>query len=138
MGAWASDTFGNDTACDWANELEKVEDLNFVEETLDAVLELGEEYLDSDEACRALSACEVIARLKGRHGLQNSYSEAVDKWVKAHPIEPPQELVVKAVDTIDRILGQDSELVELWSDAGEAKYAEWRGLVLDLRNRVQA
>ncbi len=30
MGAWAVDSFGNDTACDWAYGLEEVSDLSLV------------------------------------------------------------------------------------------------------------
>lgn len=65
MGAWDVDTFDNDTACDWAYDLADASDLSLVQQTLEAVLQTGDEYLEMDPACEALAACEVIARLKG-------------------------------------------------------------------------
>jgi hypothetical protein len=135
MGAWAADTFGNDTACDWAYGLEKVDDLSLVRQALEAVLAVGDDYLDADIAGESLAACEVIARLKGNWGLRNPYSETVDNWVKAHKIKPPENLIQTALTVIDRILAPPSELVKLWE---EEDATEWRGAVDDLRDRVRA
>ena len=133
MGAWDVDTFDNDTACDWSAELDDTTDLNLVREALAAVLDVGDEYLDSDDACIALAACEVIARLKGNWGKRDSYTEAVDKWVESHPQTPSAELVNAALAAIDRIRRQPSELLELWE---EADAAAWHAAVDDLRQRV--
>lgn len=132
MGAWAADTFGNDTACDWSCDLEDEDDLTFVEETLETVIE-EDDYLDSDEACEALAACEVIARLKGNWGVRNAYTEPVDAWVQAHPLKPSAELIALAIAAIERILGEESELRELWEETGDQ---EWFEAVKDLRRRV--
>lgn len=133
MGTWSEDTFGNDTACDWVYDLEEVDDLSLVHQTLDAVLNSDEEYLDADAACEGLAACEVIARLKGNWGLKNSYSEALDNWVTKHQTEPPEELVEMSLNVIDRVLAPQSELLELWEE-GDA--SEWLAAVADLRERV--
>jgi Domain of unknown function (DUF4259) len=135
MGAWSVDTFGNDTACDWAFKLEEIDGLDLVRQTLEAVLTGGDDYLDSDPASEALAACELIARLKGRPGLQNSYSETVDKWVEANRIAVPEALTKAAHLVIERILTPPSELLELWEE-GDA--SEWRASVADLRERVGA
>ncbi|MDX1521513.1 MAG: DUF4259 domain-containing protein [Anaerolineae bacterium] len=135
MGAWGVDTFDNDTACDWAYELEDVHDLSLVRETLDRVLAVGEAYLDADDGCEGLAACEVIARLKGNYGIRNAYTEAVDEWVKQHASLPTDDLVDPALAVIERVLTAPSELLELWEE-GDA--AEWRRAVEALRNRVAA
>ena len=135
MGTWGTDTFDNDSACDWSYELEKVEDLGVVRETLSGLLGFGNEYLDAPEACEGLAACEVIARLKGNWGVRNSYTEPVDKWVESHKIAPPEDLIQIAVTVIDRVLTAPSELLELWEDA-DAR--EWRNAVASLRSRVMA
>lgn len=135
MGAWAADSFGNDTACDWTYGLEKVDDLSLVREALEAVLEVQDEYLDADIASMGLAACEVIARLKGNCGLRNSYSERADRWVEQHRIQLPANLIHAALAVIDRILAPPSELRELWEE-GDA--SEWRQAVENLRERVQA
>jgi hypothetical protein len=134
MGAWDADTFDNDTACDWAYDLENVTDLSYVRDALNAVLEVGDDYLDSDEACRALAACEVIARLKGNWGKRNSYTETVDQWVESHPQVPPVDLIQSALAVIDRIRAPQSELLELWE---EDDATEWHAAVDDLRRRVE-
>jgi hypothetical protein len=133
MGAWGVGTFDNDTACDWKYDLEKAKDLSIVVETLGAVLAVGDDYLDSDEACNGLAACEVVARLKGNWGTRNSYTESLDNWVLAHPQSPSEEMVGDAVAVIERVLTEPSELMELWEDN-----AEWKESIEDLRKRVLA
>jgi hypothetical protein len=133
MGAWGVLAFDNDTANDWAYDLEDVDDLSLAEGAFDQVEQAGGEYLDADAACEALAACEVVARLEGRPGYTNTYTEKVDQWVEAHPMVPPVEVVTRANAVIDRILGENSELRELWQDAGEE---EWLQAVADLRRRI--
>ena len=93
--------------------------------------------MESDAACKALAACEVLARLRGQPGYTNSYTETVDKWVASHrkQIVPSEEVLARASDAIDRILGEGSELRELWD---EARSDEWRAAVEDLRTRLRA
>ena len=109
-----------------------VGDLSLIDSTLAAV-EGADDYLEATEACNALAACEVLARLRGNSGYQNAYTEKVDQWVKAHPVKPSDELVARAAAAIDRILADRSELRELWE---EAEATEWRASVLELRARV--
>lgn len=49
MGTWSHESFGNDTACDWAYELEGITDLSVIESTIDRVLESEDEYLEAPE-----------------------------------------------------------------------------------------
>ena len=133
MGAWGVLAFDNDDANDWAYGLEGVSDLSLVESAFAEVESAGAGYLEQGAACNALAACEVIARLRGRPGYTNSYTEKVDRWVAAHRIEPPAELVTGGGAVIARILGPESELREVWEDAGDE---EWRAAVEDLRNRM--
>jgi hypothetical protein len=133
MGAWGTGTFDNDTACDWAGDLEGAEDLSPVEAAIKQVVETGDDYLDSDVACEALAACEVVARLKGNWGRRDAYTETVDAWVQAHPGQPSQELITHALTAIDRVLKSPSELLELWQ---ETDNDSWSEEVRDLRSRV--
>lgn len=116
MGAWSHEPFGNDTACDWQSELLESKDLSVVEATLDAVLEVGREYLDSDEASEAIAAIEVLAKLLERGTQTDSYTEEIDQWVKDNPQRPSTELLQKAEKVIRRILSPNSELLELWEE----------------------
>jgi hypothetical protein len=134
MGAWGELAFDNDQANDWAYGLDEVDDLSLVEAAFEAVEAVGDDYLDSDEASDALAACEVIARLRGKPGYQNAYTEKVDLWVAAHPLKVPAALIARASSVIDRVLGEESELAELWAESGDAK---WRAAVEDLRARMR-
>lgn len=134
MGAWGTNSFDNDTANDWAYGLEDADDLSPVHKAIAAVLKTGPAYLDSDEACEAIAACEVIARLKGHWGKRDAYTDKVDNWVQAHSIEPPDALVRQALQAVDRILAPRSELLELWDENGVNE--EWHAAMADLRNRI--
>jgi hypothetical protein len=133
MGAWGALAFDNDEANDWAYGLDDASDLSIVEAAFAEVERGG--LLESGTASEALGACEVLARLKGRPGYTNAYTEKVDKWVAAHRIDPPPDLVSRGNAAIDRILGDDSELREVWADAGDE---DWLAAVADLRARLMA
>jgi len=135
MGAWSADSYGNDTACDWAYGLDGMSDLDYVRQTIQTILNTAPgAYLEGDQAEEAIAAIEVIARLKGNYGVSDAYTEEIDNWVKDHPQQPPADLVAAAVQALDRILTAPSELMELWeeSDGFEA----WRESVLDLKQRA--
>jgi hypothetical protein len=134
MGAWAEDTFGNDTACDWIGMFLEDPGLPAVRSAIEDVLD-EDDYLDSDEACFCLAACEVIARLQGRWGVRNAYTERLDQWIEANPTEVPEDLKAAADSAIERILGPDSELPDLWDEGGRNE--EWHKAMDDLRQRVR-
>ena len=138
MGAWDATIFGNDTACDWAYGLEAVDDLSLIEQTLQAALDVGEEYLDASEAEEALAAAEVVAGLLGRWGVRSAYTEPAEAWVQRVQLKPSQELTHKAVQAADRVLAEPSELLELWAEADAEDFAAWKGHVDDLKKRLVA
>lgn len=135
MGAWSHESFGNDDACDWAAQLEEYDDLSLVEATLDAVLDVGDEYLEAPEASQAIAAAEVVARLQGDAGTRDAYSEAVDAWVERITLLPSAELAAKARRALDRVLAGPSELMELWDESGEADV--WQAAVRELKDRIR-
>src|SRR4051812_32778707 len=106
MGAWGVFAFDNDDANDWAYGLEETSDLSLIESAFEAVEE-ADDYLEAPEACNALAACEVLARLNGKPGYENSYTEKVDQWVAAHPLNVSPALLKRANSAIDRILGEN-------------------------------
>ncbi len=131
MGAWDATSFGNDTANDWAYDLEQHNDLSYIETTLQQVLDAGDDYLDSDPAVQAIAAAEVLAWLRGRPTPVDAYTEKIATWIAAHPIQPPAALLQKALAVLDRIQHGSSELPELWEDD-----PEWIAAMDDLRTRL--
>src|SRR5256885_7795481 len=96
MGTWDEGSFGNDTACDWSYGLEKVNDLRYVETTLDKVLAYGAgEMVPADAAECAVAAAEVIARLKGRWGEEDSYTETTRSEEHTSELQSPCNLVCR-------------------------------------------
>jgi hypothetical protein len=135
MGAWGHIAFDNDTTNDWAYGLDDVDDLSLVEAAFDELEEVGTNYLDQDIACNALGACEVLARLLGRPGYTNVYTEKVDQWIATHRIKPSPAQLKRASAAIDRILADDSELRQLWEEGDEGGI--WRQAMEDLRGRLR-
>jgi hypothetical protein len=134
MGTWGVLAFDNDDANDWAYGLDEVNDLSLVESTF-ATVEGADDYLEAPDASNALAACEVIVRLNGHSGYTNAYTEKVDEWVKRNKQTPSPELITRGNAVIDRVLGANSELRELWS---ESEASEWLESVEDLRRRLRA
>ncbi len=135
MGTWGNDPFGNDTACDWALELEEVDDLSLIEEAIQRVLDVGNESLEAGVSDAAIAAADTLARLKGNFYAENSYTEAVDQWVTDHPIHPPAALVGAAIRAVDRILTAPSELLELWEASPEVE--NWKQQMTALKERLK-
>lgn len=136
MGTWAVDAFGNDTAADWAWELEETDDLSFVESTLDKAIVPDDAYLEAPEAAEALAAIEVIARLQGNWGVRNAYSAHADRWVEANKFLPDGSLIGKAHRFLDRVVGPNSELEQLWRES--PKHSGWLAAVAELKSRIRA
>jgi len=136
MGAWSHEPFGNDTACDWAYGLDEQRDFSLVAQAIQAVLDNGSDYLDSDLASEAIAAAEVLAKALGRGTQTDSYTEEVDAWVKSIAAKPSQDLLSKANGALTRIMGSDSELRELWEESDD--FGSWESSIKALQSAVGA
>lgn len=135
MGTWSHEPFGNDTANDWAYDLEETKDLSLIVRVFDGVLELGDEYLEADQACEAVAAAEVLAKILGRGTQTDTYTEKVDEWLQTISEQPSAELLNKAKQVLRRILAEDSELKELWEESDDAE--AWRDNIQTLIARLE-
>ncbi|MDR7152653.1 NAD-dependent SIR2 family protein deacetylase [Hydrogenophaga palleronii] len=134
MGTWSHEPFGNDDANDWAYDLEEVQDLSLVEQALDQALD-AEEYLEAPEGSNAVAAVEVLAKLLGQGTQSDAYTEKVDEWVKSAGVKPSTELLEKAKRALVRVAGENSELQELWAEAGSD---EWIASIKALQVAISA
>jgi Domain of unknown function (DUF4259) len=137
LGAWGTRVFDNDTANDWAGDLQGVSDLSLVFSALAELESAADAYLDGDVACIALAACEVLARLLGPTDYRDAYTEKFDAWVTAHPQAVSDALAQRAEAAIARVLRAPSELLLLWGEGG-AVNPSWLAGVEDLRQRLRA
>ncbi|MFJ6578505.1 DUF4259 domain-containing protein [Streptomyces sp. NPDC091368] len=128
MGTWDIGPFDNDTAADFSYRVDEAPEEQRAEVLRAAFREVtgtGEEYLDADFAVEAIaSAALIAAQCPGGTPVTTSYA----------PKKPlpalPADLRPTAVEALDRILVEPSELLELWEESdGE----EWKAGVRRLR-----
>jgi Domain of unknown function (DUF4259) len=114
VGAWDAGPFDNDTAADFAGDLDDAAEHDRVA-MIHAVLMTAIEtdgYLDLDDGAPAVAAAALVAcRLTGgEQFLPNNYG----------PDEPilglPPSFIPLAISAVDRVLGDNSELAELWAE----------------------
>ena len=125
MGAWSHEPFGNDDALDWVYQLENVKDESVLARVFNRAIENQDDYLEADDAFVIVAAAEVVAKLLGKGTQQDSYTEQVDEWVKSVDFQPSADLLAKAQTALDLVLGEESELKELWSEAEEEDRDAW-------------
>lgn len=135
MGTWSHESFGNDTANDWAYELEDATDFAVIEAALQVALDEGDEYLDADLAMEAIAAVEVIAKRLGKGTQSDVYTEKVDQWLETISEQPSDGLLSLAKRVLERIVADDSELKELWLESDE--YELWLGNIQQLKDALQ-
>lgn len=130
MGTWGLSTFENDDALDWIIDLEKASDMTILEETLAAVLDSEEQYIEAPDCCTALAAAEVVVALTGMPSAQ--LPEEVIQWIEGKGTPDPS-LVLNAKKAIQVIL-EHSELKDLWAETDEFELwqASVKGLLASL------
>jgi len=132
MGAWSHEPFGNDTACDWAYELEESEGYAVIEDAFNQIIEMStEEYIDADIGCVAHAAAEVLAKSFGRGVEEEDIPEAVEKWLEQNKNKTNPTLIPKAIRALKLLTSESSELNELWQESDY--YTEWTSNIDELK-----
>jgi hypothetical protein len=121
MGTWDIGPFDNDSAADWCGDLHDAAPAQrpaMMRSAITAVLDNGDDYLDSDLAVEAIAAAAIVAsQLPGGAAITSSY--APDFLLEGGRIEIPDDVPALAVRALDRIVGDDSEWRELWEESEE-------------------
>ncbi|HKN96206.1 MAG TPA: DUF4259 domain-containing protein [Pseudonocardiaceae bacterium] len=114
MTAWGTGPFDNDAAVDFAAALDDLDPEDRPAAIRDALAEAAEEtdYLDREAGGAAVAAAALIAA-------QQPDGEPVDSTYGPKQAIPelPEELCALAVQALTRVLADDSELNELWSES---------------------
>lgn len=135
MGTWDIGFFDNDMACDWENEINADTKITHIEQALIPVINSQEDSLDIDLANRSLAAADALARLLKKDGEHNSYTEHLDNWIDQTDIEVPSALIKLSLDTIERVISSNSELMQYWKLRGELE--NWITLIEQLKDRLK-
>jgi hypothetical protein len=120
MGTWDTGHFDNDTAADFSGEVDDAPETGreaVIRKALEAVL-APSDYLDSDDGAVAVAAAALVAsQCPGGEPVTTAYGPDKPLPVLATDLRP---LAVKALDAV---LGEDSELRELWDEGGDEQLA---------------
>lgn len=130
MGTWSHEPFGNDSANDWAYDLEESRDFSLVAAALKRAAD-AEVDLDEDEAVEAVAAAEVLAKALGRGTQSDAYTEKVDAWLASISAKPSPDLLQLAQRALARVLAPESELRELWEETEH--FAQWESSIVALQ-----
>ncbi len=132
MGTWGIGSFEDDIAVDWLEDLYDSDPIAFFRHCLDLT---DHTYLEHMACVGVVCTAEMI------HGLLRSprsgLPEAAREWFDQHRDLPVQSLVLEAIIGMGRVLGPDSEMVELWQDEGD-RFDAWRSHQRDLIERLEA
>ena len=133
MGAWGIGPFDNDDVEDWLLELDDADSLELVEEAIAAV-EAGGDYLEAPDASVGLAAAEVIAATLDNPA--DELPESIERFVAGLEDPADDELVARARAAVQRVVGEDSELRELWEETDD--FDAWQATIADLLTRLVA
>lgn len=129
MGTWDIGPFDNDTAADFASDLDEaaVEEREpMVRRALKRVA-AATEFLETPDAERAVAAVALVAA---------QHPDGVPACSNYGPSEPlpvfPVELRTLAVEALDRVVAESSEIAELWDDVPDGW--KWRQDITRLRD----
>jgi hypothetical protein len=130
MGAWGHKSFENDDALDWLGDLKDSDEATIVRTTLEAVTDAKDD-VDTNDACAALAAAEIVAAALGRG--DDRLDEDALEWVgqRRSVFEPADGAL--AARAVARVLAKSS-LQELWSEGGGGN--DWRADVQELLRRL--
>ncbi|WP_405435244.1 DUF4259 domain-containing protein [Streptomyces avidinii] len=131
MGTWDIGAFDNDTAADFAGDLDEAA-LEERESVIRGALKRAADpadHLDTSDGERAVAAAALVVA-------QHPDGEpACSVYGPSEPLPPlPADLRTLAVDALDQVVSELSELAELWAEA--ANGPKWRQDITRLRDAL--
>ncbi|MFJ2951514.1 DUF4259 domain-containing protein [Streptomyces sp. NPDC087226] len=128
MGTWDIGPFENDMAADFAytlDETPKDKRESLVRATLTRTIQTRD-YLESPEGAEAVAAVALIAaQCPGGEPISTSYGPDEVLPIFADDLQP------LAVEALDRVVAETSELAELWDETPDGP--RWRQNISGLR-----
>jgi hypothetical protein len=132
VGAWGAGPFSNDDALDWIADFEE----SGVPAIVQAFDPTEAQYLEAPEGSRIIAAAEVVAAAFGHPSSEFPETLRAPVMSTRDAIVRLGEIRENALRAVDRVLGDASELKELWQDTDES-YDAWLQSVRDLRGRLR-
>lgn len=131
-GAWDYGVFDDDTAYDALDDLKESANIIIeIQKYFDKVIE--SEYVDYEDGHYALVSAAVIDSVM--NGTSYRCDDDYMEWIKTLNELNFTPLKQKAIDSIDCVLSEHSELKELWEE-NEGLFTAWREDKLKIQKRL--
>jgi len=133
MGAWDYGIFDDDTSCDIALEIGEMEDpKTFFIRSFETALDT--DYLDYDEGHAVTVSAAYIDHIINGTSYEGN-EENLEDFKTKFPGLMLTDLKPLAVSALGAVIGETSELNELWAE-NEELYPQWKQNLEDLINRL--
>ena len=119
MGTWGSGPFENDDAADFADELDDADPARrevLIREALQRAVDT-DEYLESDDAARAVAAAAVVAATRTAGMPMDDDTDGPEFLTTGDLTALPDDLAELARQALDRVAAEDSEWREAWEES---------------------
>lgn len=136
MGAWGEKTFDDDTALDlldeWMNADEPMDQIEL------AIREaLASDYLEYTEGHAISIAAALLDYKLAGHSTEEADMEELDTWLETLSRARLEALRPQVLVGLSKLLGEESELAELWAE-NEELYPKWRKILEDRQSRLRS
>ena len=123
MGAWGMGVFDDDTSCEVIEDAmdENVPVSDLVKKALSSSEEEYIEYTECHEIIVAAAMTNALINKVTYEGIDN-----LDNWLSKQAAESVVPFKGKLANALSRVLGESSELNELWAE-NEDDYPKWKG-----------
>ena len=115
MGTWNAGSFGNDTALDFVSRLKGIQNLERAFDTLGP----NENWIESDTACEAVAAADIVAAMIDRPA-SDLPQEIASKLASFGTAD--SKLIASAIEAIGKVR-KNSELADLWAESPDEGWA---------------
>ena len=138
MGAWGFGYFEDDTALDFMIRLEESDNpRQVIADAFESAV--TSDYLEYEEGSAAIVAAAYVDRqVNGTRFTPADQGEplSVDTFPERNPKLDFSDLKKKAIQALNKLLTDDSELKQLWEE-NEDLYPSWRQGITQLIERLQ-
>ncbi|MGA2277650.1 MAG: DUF4259 domain-containing protein [Terracidiphilus sp.] len=134
MGCWGTGVFENDCAADFVYDVVNGTTLFPIETAIDRVLQVKQGYIEAPVAEEAMAAAAILVRLKDKTAQVGKATQALNEWIGRTKLSPSADLFDKARHSVERVLTEPSELLELWGESDE--FDNWKSSAENLAARL--
>ena len=136
MGAWGEKTFDDDTALDLIDEwMAADEPLDLMEEAIRGAL--ASDYLEYTEGHAVSLAAALLDYTLAGQSAEEADIEELEAWLQTLNRPRLEALRPQVLEGLAKLLGDESELAELWAE-NEELYPRWRKILEDRQARLQS